>query len=505
MRNASDKLFLLIKSLTKAEKRHFKLFSQLHERKNGNRYVKLFDTIDRQEKYNEEEIKQKLKSKSPMLYFSADKAYLYALLLRTLTLQENHDEFEKLISLYLNARILMKKGLFSDAFEYSKKAETKSLETESFLLAMMAKKQRLRIASKTKAHYSKEVVENFYMEARETIAKETEIIDYLYHHHLMYLKTSFAGASRDEKVLKENKDGALDFFLKENYSFKSTIAENLKSSSLAQYYHYKGDFLKSFQEFQKSMALLDRLKHSNKLDYIINSFNFLAACFKVKNFTAAENMLKEIRNLKLTKTDQKRLEQSLFWTQLHLYIYTNDFDKAIDYTREKEKIILSLWERNTHAELAYGAVYAATALFINKDYSGTIRWLRNFFFAKGSRINNRLDLIGSASLLYMMAHFELRNDEVIYRSVKIIQKQLEDINLLNDFEKKATEFIGRTLTNTKGKLVEKFKLFKKELDEMKKNKEERQYIESLLFTDWLESKISGLSLKQYLTNKGGVS
>ena len=77
--------------------------------------------------------------------------------------------------------------------------------------------------------------------------------------------------------------------------------------------------------------------------------------------------------------------------------------------------------------------------------------------------------------------------------------------MLNDFEKKATEFIGRTLTNTKGKLVEKFKLFKKELDEMKKNKEERQYIESLLFTDWLESKISGLSLKQYLTNKGGVS
>ena len=52
-------LFLLIKSLTKAEKRYFRLFAGQTGSLN---YIKLFDVIDNQVEYDEKQIKQKFGS-----------------------------------------------------------------------------------------------------------------------------------------------------------------------------------------------------------------------------------------------------------------------------------------------------------------------------------------------------------------------------------------------------------------------------------------------------------
>ena len=46
-----DRLFELIKSLSKSEKRYFKLFCSSESGKSN--YLKLFDAIDKQEVYNE--------------------------------------------------------------------------------------------------------------------------------------------------------------------------------------------------------------------------------------------------------------------------------------------------------------------------------------------------------------------------------------------------------------------------------------------------------------------
>lgn len=60
MKTSSDKLFTLIKSLAKNEKRYFKRSSQLHKLKEGNQYLLLFDAIEQQEVYDEEKIKKQI-------------------------------------------------------------------------------------------------------------------------------------------------------------------------------------------------------------------------------------------------------------------------------------------------------------------------------------------------------------------------------------------------------------------------------------------------------------
>ena len=52
-----EQLFALIKSLTKAEKRYFKLFASVNN--TDANYILLFDAIDAQDVYDEKRIKEK--------------------------------------------------------------------------------------------------------------------------------------------------------------------------------------------------------------------------------------------------------------------------------------------------------------------------------------------------------------------------------------------------------------------------------------------------------------
>ena len=57
----NEALFELINSMTKSEKRYFKLLSSRHAIGGENNYTLLFDKIDEQKVYNEEKIFKKFK------------------------------------------------------------------------------------------------------------------------------------------------------------------------------------------------------------------------------------------------------------------------------------------------------------------------------------------------------------------------------------------------------------------------------------------------------------
>src|SRR5437763_974746 len=77
---ASDHLFTLIKSLGKAEKRHFKIYSRKHVIGDENIYVRLFDAIDKQKIYNE----RALKNQGQFHDLPTFKSWLYKAILKSL-------------------------------------------------------------------------------------------------------------------------------------------------------------------------------------------------------------------------------------------------------------------------------------------------------------------------------------------------------------------------------------------------------------------------------------
>src|SRR5687768_10109552 len=76
----SNYLFILVKSLSKAEKRHFKVYSSKRVLGTENIYFKLFNEIEKQQTYNEARIReQKIFKDLPTL-----KKRLYKAVLRSL-------------------------------------------------------------------------------------------------------------------------------------------------------------------------------------------------------------------------------------------------------------------------------------------------------------------------------------------------------------------------------------------------------------------------------------
>lgn len=83
-----EQLFKLIKSLSKNEKRYFKVFARKNddgETKSQFNYVMLFDAIDGQKNFDDEKLKVMVKSKLQITHLPVLKNQLFELILKSLT------------------------------------------------------------------------------------------------------------------------------------------------------------------------------------------------------------------------------------------------------------------------------------------------------------------------------------------------------------------------------------------------------------------------------------
>lgn len=505
MRTSSDKLFQLIHRLTKSEKRYFKLFAQLTDRKDGSNYIKLFDAIEAQKKYDEEAIKKNNKDEAFIEYLSASKAYLYKLILRSLNVYgSGHDYYEQMLEYFMIARILYKKNMFDEASHYTKKAREIAYKGEWFGLLIEIEKLQRQINSKQLSAVEIEK-ENWNASINKILALETEIIESINFYDYVYLKRKKANAVRNKKELLDIEKKIHLFNINHKQELKTITAKRLKKSAQAEYFYLQGDFEKYYKKKKASLDLIELQKEYKKDEYKKACISFLYSCSETYKFNEAKIILTQLEAFKTTYSEWDCFfEKSLFWLYIHLHLNQKEFNESYRYVIEKEKEIFDMWESAPDGELMVGALNATAALIIKKDYTSAIRWLNKFFFMKNIELKERYDLIGKASLMYMITHFELRNDELNYRSVKPIQKQLNDLDVLNPFEIKATEFIGRVLVKAESNksFKEEFIYFKQQIEILKNEDEnEAKYIDSLLFTDWIESKIKGVSLEKYLVEK----
>jgi hypothetical protein len=112
---SSDQLFRLIKSLTTAEKRYFKIFASRHTIGEKNEYVNLFDAIDKQENYNETKL-LKLFSNNTFTHSPAiAKSRLFDIILKSLHAYHGDSSVDvELQRLMHSTEILFKKSLYDE-------------------------------------------------------------------------------------------------------------------------------------------------------------------------------------------------------------------------------------------------------------------------------------------------------------------------------------------------------------------------------------------------------
>ena len=120
----SSHLHLLIKSLSKAEKRYFKVYSSRHAIGGKNNYQLIIDAIEKQPVYDEDAIILKFKSEGFVNKFSITKNRLYDHVLKSLDAFHSNSSINAQLKRQIHyAEILYKKSLYKQSAKQLKSAK----------------------------------------------------------------------------------------------------------------------------------------------------------------------------------------------------------------------------------------------------------------------------------------------------------------------------------------------------------------------------------------------
>ena len=132
----TEAIHQLIRSLSKAEKRNFKMMASRYT-KDQNNYLLLFDAVDKQMVYDETKLRKKFSNHTFGQNIGKTKYLLYDLLLKSLRpLSNTKSKIGQLQSMLQSVDFLTSKGLYKQADNLLKKAKKLAIHYQLFSIQL---------------------------------------------------------------------------------------------------------------------------------------------------------------------------------------------------------------------------------------------------------------------------------------------------------------------------------------------------------------------------------
>lgn len=506
-----DTLFLLIKSLTKAEKRYFKLHVTKQKAGEETKFLKLFDLIDKQNEYNETKILEKEKSiKSQQL--SNLKAHLYKQILQNLrNLNTDEDIDLKVHELIDHATILYNKCLYDQCVKMLEKAKlmaekydknTLILEITEFEKHLVTKYIRSNIEDKVTqlikaSDYINEKINNINTFSNLTIKL-----------YSFYLKIGFLRNHKDFELVNSFLYSTLPVFQEDKLSFDEKM---YLYNSFVGYYFFIQDFDRGYEYAKKWINMFE--EHQEyiipKIEMYIKAINNLlvsqSKMHKYDEFKVTVQKLDEIKSL----TDLKLTEN----IRLLLFKYTsthriNRYFMLGEFT-EGSKIIPDIAESLEEFEHLLDTNYIiifyykfACMYFGDSNYQLVVFWLNKIINMKD--VDLRSDIHSFARILNLISHYELGNIDLVDYYIRSTYRFLIKKNDLHQFQKIIMKFLRKLSSITRDQLIDAFKDLREQLIPLNDKFYERRPFIYFDIISWLESKIENRTVQEIIKEKAVI-
>lgn len=510
MKTTND-LFVLIKSLTKSEKRYFRLsILKKSSEQDQQNYLKLFDTIERQLEYDEAEIISKFENQKFIKHISSEKNYLYHYILKTLHRYHSKSNNEVLMNDSLHyAEILFQKGLFSQSRKIINKSKKIALENDMILQTITISKFNISFSlqnSKKAKTLEKELLEAI-SDTRVAINKLQNQCEYyeLYIKFLSLIRIEgeiirtkkdikkFSPVMNHILIMDETKALSQEakkifFFINQTYSF-------IKGEFNVAYTHYK-NFLGN--NFINETSLIEDNEKIRLLS------NFCEVCIKLNKIDEALLILKEIREFPIKSTLNKGKQFYRYYDNL-LVIYNKSahFEKVIPLIKEIE-VGLNLYKDIIHKSKLISIYYQiAYSYFGIGDYKQSIKWLN--LILNDSSSNLRKDIICFTRILFLIVNYENNNLLFIEYLIKSNEYYFSSRKKLYEFEKSILSFFKKIYTvRDEKKTISLFTGLLSDLQKKSKNTIEINIYDYLDIESWIESKIQKKKFIEIIKNKNTI-
>ncbi len=509
-KTSSDKIHQLIKSLSKAEKRYFKVYTSKQAGDKNNHQL-LFDAIDKQKEYDEPLLKKNLKNQTLARSLPIAKTRLYDVILRALDAYHSNSSIDAQLKRTLHcAEILYKKSLYAQSkklLDNAKKLAYKYDKHTSLLEIFMWEKHLIE----------KDNYENIGdTELEEMMLENTRIIKMIeVYNDFWGIKSRLfnilnkRGKARTEEGLTRLKSIIDNTLLNREPEHIFYESEYLYNHIYSAYYFGVGDHANSYKYLKQNLdhieSNLDKFQEEPNVYFSILT-NIIYVASQLRNYEEVFSLLKKLRELPETLEikNNEDMEIKLFSSansiEMTIYFMTGEFQKGLEIIPQVENGLMLYEHKLNSVRRAFFYFNIAILFYGAKQYNDALKWTNRLL--NDIDINKSLDIYCFGQLLNLLIHIELNNKSLLPYALRSTQRYLSTRNRYFKFESSILELIGKLLrspdTVTENQQYEDF-LHK--IRELKEDQLEKTAFEYFDFISWAEAKVSGKDFGEVVREK----
>lgn len=500
--STSKELFNLIKSLTKAEKRNFRLYANRNYSQSQLKFIELFEILDRAEHYNEAQIEKKLgltKGKISNL-----KRHLYTQILsslRVITSSKKPNMAAREMVDY--AYILYYKSFYLEAIKVLEKAKRLAEKYNMYHMHSIILEFEKRIESR---HITRSGLEKAY-----ALKEESELVN---HKLSTAIRLSNLRIDLNARYIQfghcksqEEKNTLHSFFTEAISDFDEDSLGLIERIYLYQsyvwYYYMRIDFENCLTYAQKWLAVLDSSPEmvEKDVDLYLRAYHYiLSSCFHLRwrdKFSTALQDLEGFRkgNYKGFNDLTKIISfQYVHISRLNNIIISGDFDKGqAVISKSLRRINRYKDSLDAHRILVFYFKFA-WIYFGDENYSKSIHYLNRIINNELPKL--RVDLQVYARIMFLMCHYELQNYEVFAYSIQSFKPYAKKVASTYPIQEVLQEMFIKISKKPLANNVAILKDALRQLKELRQNDFYKVSFNYLNVIAWLEAKISRKSLAQ---------
>jgi hypothetical protein len=438
---ASDALFELIKSLSKSEKRYFRLQPMAED----GQHRLLFDAMEKLSNYDEEKLLKLLKGSPITDAISIAKNRLYHTILKSLaSFHHKATARAEVMRLLQSIEVLYNRGLYeqADKLVHSALKIARKNELSALQLELNEWKERILEAMNISGVERYEILNSNYAEMKavlSSIQNEKEIACMKWSWFAGYYTN---GQPRQTEEQANNERLLLEIDWQQTVSLEAQIKLlQLKGAVLLN----ARKPLESLNSLEELLEVLKTNEWKNNQDITIRRnalANAAVISAQLKNAKEASTYLSQLEKC-FEESENKSLLHS---TALTVFLLQKNSESAYKYILE-HKEITAVPAGEFDIRTSHVWFQSAVICFIQQEFKESERFIQKFL--QHIPANELLHLQCIAQVFNLIIQIELKNERYIPYALRNVQRFLITRNKAFEGEKKILQFINETLKKRK--------------------------------------------------------
>ena len=494
---------LLVNSLSKSEKRYFKIFSAVQEGEKF--YLQLFDLIDKGS-VGRQDLKERFEARASKASFDVTLKYLFKVLMKSMRAFDAEQNIDALLlRMMQDLRFLYQKGIYQEFLLQAEKLKSVALKYEKNFYFLETAQLELEYYTRVSfqnvseaALVEKQVAINAVLEHEVKISHHSDLYQLLLH------RFASKGVLRNENEKQKFDDLVLsESHLIANPHYHSFHSQQLHMLFQSVYFRLIGSPELSLDLYHELDVLFEKysfLWTENPMYYVNVLEGILNNLHSTRNYDALPFFIEKLKTVKLKSPDQEKLWEVIYPFEIIFHTGRGEFEAA------KEVLLQNREQVNRSAKDLLSAANAKVFYFNAVLYFGLKEW-KNALHSLNQIWNNdhsfvSYEILTVTRVLALLVHYEMENFDYINYEIRGFERNLKKNGALYDLEKILFKFFRNAIKANDAASTQKCLMNgNKDILRLLENQHDNRLSVWFDIAAWFDAKIKRQPFAAYTRNK----